>query len=124
MGVAPGVSTEFLYAPGRGPYLDASSPPITQEPFLRWILNVTSQRTPALVHSVSYSDYESTLSEVYVRRVSEEIMKLGLRGITVVVASGDDGVVGYSDRSNASFSCDRFVAGFPNTSPYVRIWSM
>eukprot|EP00297_Palpitomonas_bilix_P005380 CAMPEP_0113896130 /NCGR_PEP_ID=MMETSP0780_2-20120614/17809_1 /TAXON_ID=652834 /ORGANISM="Palpitomonas bilix" /LENGTH=816 /DNA_ID=CAMNT_0000887161 /DNA_START=63 /DNA_END=2513 /DNA_ORIENTATION=- /assembly_acc=CAM_ASM_000599 len=119
MGIAPGVTTEFLYAPGRGPFEDASSPPITQEPFLRWIVNVSSQVSPSLVHSVSYSDYESTLGVEYVKRVDEEFMKLGLRGVSVLVASGDDGVVGYSDRYNSEHTCDKFVAGFPNSSPYV-----
>jgi subtilase family serine protease len=35
-------------------------------------------------------------------RFNSEVCKMGLRGITVFVASGDDGVAGYIARSDAS----------------------
>jgi tripeptidyl-peptidase-1 len=50
-------------------------------------------------------------------RFNTEICQLGLRGLTVVVASGDDGVANFEARNNAS-ACG-FHPSFPTTSPYV-----
>jgi len=50
-------------------------------------------------------------------RYNTEVCKLGLRGITVIVASGDDGVANFDARGNAS-ACG-FSPSFPATSPYV-----
>ena len=48
--------------------------------------------------SVSYGDHERTLSEEYMRRISREFQKIGVRGVSVLFASGDDGA-----------GCHRFV---------------
>jgi len=48
---------------------------------------------------------------------STEVCKLGLRGITVFVASGDDGVAGYEARDNPS-ACG-FKPEYPAAVPYI-----
>jgi len=49
----------------------------------------------------------------YMTRINTEFMKLGLRGVSIFVASGDSGCWGRSD------NLTRFSAGFPASSPYV-----
>lgn len=47
---------------------------------------------PTNVISISYGGGESDLPDYYVKRRCNEIMKLGMQGVTVVISSGDDGV--------------------------------
>jgi tripeptidyl-peptidase-1 len=55
-------------------------------------------------------------SDGYVARVNIELMKIGLRGVTLVVASGDSGVNG---RTDEMCSERHFNPDFPAASPYV-----
>ncbi|KAH7627767.1 peptidase S8/S53 domain-containing protein [Sordaria sp. MPI-SDFR-AT-0083] len=50
---------------------------------------------PTPVISISYGGGEGDLPASYLQRQCSEIMKLGLQGVTVVVASGDYGVASY-----------------------------
>eukprot|EP01133_Synstelium_polycarpum_P014079 gene14079-16595_t len=83
--------------------------------------------SPPLVVSISYGTAETEQctknrrcggqsSEDYVDRVNIEYMKLGLLGITVIVASGDNGAPGelYQECRDAHLS-----ATFPGSSPFV-----
>lgn len=60
--------------------------------------------------SVSYGDDEDTLSVSYMQRITQEFQKLGVRGVSILFASGDDGA-----------GCHKqiFRPNFPATSPYV-----
>jgi len=85
-----------------------------QEPFLEWALiveNTTDEEIPGVI-SVSYGDDEDSLELDYASRVNNEFMKLGLRGVSLLVASGDSGV-GCNDAGT------KFVPDFPASSPYV-----
>ena len=59
----------------------------------------------------------------YARRIDDEFVKMGLRGLTVVVASGDDGVGSFwarPERDGAPRRCaERAWAEWPASSPYV-----
>ena len=57
------------------------------------VMQLADDPNPPLVHSISYGSYERIQQNA--QRFNEEIMKLGLRGISVVVASGDDGANGF-----------------------------
>jgi len=85
-----------------------------QEPFLNWIVAVNAAPKPPLVLSVSYGDDEKSLSAIFMQRVDVEFQKAGVRGITILFASGDSGVGG-----SFGSGCKRFVPGFPATSPSV-----
>jgi len=87
------------------------------EPFLEWIVAVSNDKNPPLVHSVSYGDVESELSKDMMTRFNDEVMKLGARGVTVIVSSGDDGVGNYRVRSGTQ-NCG-FNPSFPASAPYV-----
>jgi tripeptidyl-peptidase I len=70
--------------------------------------------TLPLVQSVSYGRDESQeTGDAYIQALSAEFMKLGSRGVSVIVASGDMGVSGRSGTRK------KFHAGFPASSPYV-----
>ncbi|KAJ3549709.1 hypothetical protein NM208_g376 [Fusarium decemcellulare] len=73
------------------------------------------------VVSISFAVDEEDLSRHYVQRQCHEWMKLALRGVTVVVASGDRGVQGNmkcavnpQDKNKAAFN-----PMFPGSCPYV-----
>ena len=42
----------------------------------------------------SYSDDECAVPKDYASRVNDELMKAGMKGITVVASSGDNGIYG------------------------------
>ena len=68
--------------------------------------------------SISYGGQEADLPASYQKRQCNEYMKLGLAGVSIVVASGDSGVSGPGGRclgpGNNIFSPD-----FPATCPYL-----
>jgi len=87
------------------------------EPFLEWIIAVANVSNPPLVHSVSYGDMESDLSPEMMNRFSVEVQKLGLRGVSVIVSSGDDGVGNNPIRNGKQF-CG-WNPSFPASDPFV-----
>jgi subtilase family serine protease len=92
-----------------------------QEPFLEWLTDISNTPNAPLVHSVSYADEESTLSQDYMNRVNIELQKAGVRGLTMLFASGDDGVLGYTSRGVSWSVCqsNAFQPQFPSSSPYA-----
>jgi len=62
--------------------------------FTNFIVNVSSFVHPSLVFSLSYLSYELYVGEETVSAFNIEAMKLGARGVTIIAASGDDGVAG------------------------------
>jgi len=61
---------------------------------LSWLLNISAMDNPPLVNSISYGYIESDLSfsdPLYMSTFDREAIKLGLRGITLIASSGDDG---------------------------------
>eukprot|EP01133_Synstelium_polycarpum_P015366 gene15366-18227_t len=61
------------------------------------------------------SSYSAEIIE-YTGRVNVEYMKLGLRGVTILVASGDSGSLGFG---NADCSNKTVNPSFPASSPYI-----
>ena len=85
-----------------------------QYSILDWSETINNLQNPPLVHSVSYGNDETQQSSVqYMYQVNVALQKLGVRGLTILFASGDGGVFG-REGSNK-----RFHPGFPATSPYV-----
>eukprot|EP01137_Pigoraptor_chileana_P003810 Opistho-2@44547 len=83
------------------------------EPFLDWLANVSSTTGPLPnIFSISYQDYEDTVSVDYMQRVNIEFAKMGVRGITLVTGSGDWGV-------GCNANGTRFRPDFPSSSPYI-----
>jgi len=84
---------------------------------LGWITKVAKSLKPANVYSISYGAYELFYSQSYMDAFNTEAIKLGVMGTTIVVASGDDGVAGFSVR-NETEVCG-YHSFFPASSPYV-----
>ncbi|KAJ7389715.1 polynucleotide 3'-phosphatase [Desmophyllum pertusum] len=82
----------------------------SQEPFLEWILDISNRSEVPWVHSISYSDNEDTLDVAYMNRLNVEFQKAGVRGLTFLFASGDNG---------AGCKKQKFRPMYPSSSPYV-----
>lgn len=72
---------------------------------------------PTNVISISYGGQEADLPASYQQRQCNEFMKLGLQGVSVVVASGDAGVEGAEGCLGPN--ADIFSPDFPATCPYI-----
>ena len=104
--------TEFWGFSGASPIDDAD------EPFLTWLYTVsnTTDEDVPLVFSTSYGEDETAeVPTDYADRINVEFMKAGLRGISILFASGDSGA------ASDSGTCpdDRFMPMWPAGSPYV-----
>eukprot|EP01034_Spumella_vulgaris_P035342 gene35342-43575_t len=104
MAVSQTTPTSFMYWNGTDFWLD-------------WITSVAAMTNPPLVISISYVQNEHDVSQSYADAFNFEAMKLSLAGVTLVVASGDDGVAGLDARQDV-MRCG-FFPQFPATSPYV-----
>lgn len=111
MGIAPGAPTWFWSVGG----LEPSS---QQEPFLDWLYQMANTPNAPLVHSVSYADAEESLTLNYMDRLNTEFQKCGVRGLTLLFASGDDGIASYEGRTNKT-KCLQSQPEFPSASPYI-----
>ncbi|KAL1966448.1 hypothetical protein VTN77DRAFT_4590 [Rasamsonia byssochlamydoides] len=78
---------------------------------------------PTNVISVSYGGQESDYPAYYQQRQCNEFMKLGLQGVSIFFASGDDGVAGPPGDDNRNGCLGRegkiFSPAFPNSCPYI-----
>lgn len=81
---------------------------------LTWVDSVISLTNPPLVHSVSYGNDEVQQTSVeYMESVNEQFMIAGSMGLSILFASGDQGVWGRSGVGKT------FNPDFPASSPYV-----
>ncbi|CAD6569007.1 MAG: Tripeptidyl-peptidase sed1 [Alectoria sarmentosa] len=78
---------------------------------------------PTNVISISYGGQEFDLPASYQERQCNEFMKLGMQGISLVVASGDSGVAGPAGDDNTDGCLGPagtiFSPDFPATCPYL-----
>jgi tripeptidyl-peptidase-1 len=88
-------------------------------------LNALPDGEAPLVHSFSYSDEERQMPPAYVAATDAQFIKAGLRGITLLFASGDDGMAGsgvrdmnVSDPADVEEKCS-VHPDWPSSSPYV-----
>ncbi|KAI1078851.1 Pro-kumamolisin [Whalleya microplaca] len=94
----------------------------SNEPYMEWLNHILAQDTLPQVISVSYADEEQTVPESYAKRVCAAFAQLGARGVSVIVAAGDDGV----GPNGKCFSNDgqrrdkaKFMPTFPASCPFV-----
>jgi tripeptidyl-peptidase I len=88
----------------------------TNEPyleFLNYLLGLNSSSLPNTI-SISYGDDEGTVPLAYATNVCNLFSQLGVRGVSVLVASGDSGV-GRGCLNNQP----RFSTAFPAGCPWV-----
>jgi len=103
-------------------YIEAVAAPINltvinsvQFSLYDWMESVNNDPNAALVQSVSYGNDEIQQESVeYMYDCNTQFMKAGTRGLSVLFASGDQGVWGRSGHSGNVFHPD-----FPAASPYI-----
>ena len=104
--VAPGVPLHYWM-------LDNSRP-------LNMFVQLNNEKAPSLVYSWSAGDAEQAYRSDGGARVNRELMKLGLRGVTMVESSGDMG--GYAPLGDDDDVLPtHFEPAFPGTSPYMTV---
>jgi tripeptidyl-peptidase-1 len=87
---------------------------------LNWVNKVSSMSDPPLVHSVSYGNDEIQQSSTkYMYTCNTAFMKAGARGISILFASGDQGVCGRSGCGAGRSVHARFHPDFPAGSAYI-----
>merc|ERR1712241_1468668 len=103
-GVAPNVPLTVIYN--------------SQYSLLNWANQINSMPDVPLVHSVSYGNDEIQQSgRQYMLTCNTAFMKAGAKGISILFASGDQGVCGRS--GCGMFMHARFHPDFPAGSPYI-----
>jgi len=113
MAIGSNVPTTFWYTSGERPYQN--------EPYLVWLTNVTALADADIPNtiSVSYGDNEYQIEPAYAAAVDVLFQKLGVRGSSVVFASGDGGVSGGQSGPCIGPNGDEFVPTWPAGSSYV-----
>jgi tripeptidyl-peptidase-1 len=116
-GVESNLDVQYITSVARGiPTLVLSNETtkLGQEPFLRFAMQLNSLKGADAIQvvSVSYGDDESSLSDTYIQRTSVELLKAGLKGITVLVAAGDSG-------ASCNAGGTAFAPAYPASDPWV-----
>ena len=70
------------------------------DPFVTWILAVADEEYPPTSNSISWGTTEQKYSASSMDTFNTEARNLGLRGVTITVSSGDNGV------TDDATSCD------------------
>jgi tripeptidyl-peptidase I len=90
---------DVQYIMAAGVYVNTTDYKITgsatasiEDEFLSYTQLVNSQIQPPLVHSISYGEYGGSYDNVTDQQFSYELQKMGISGISVLLASGDNGV--------------------------------
>lgn len=118
-GVARNATTYMWTMNGSNPYS------VQDEPFVEFVQEILDMDNPPFVVSISYSDDEEEvfrLAPEYARTFDALLIKMGLRGITVLVASGDDGVAGLRPEFSKlprNETCLKAGPQWPSSSPYI-----
>lgn len=112
------LDVQYIMAVAQGaPTIFWSIPSSDQQPYLDFLIALGKNSNPPYVHSISYGDVEQFDDPSLMNRFNDEAMKLAARGLTIVVASGDDGVANFLARGNAS-ACG-FNPAFPASAIYA-----
>ena len=107
MSVGAGVSTEWWFTQGAQP----GDP--SDEPWLKWLFTLSNTTNIPMVFSASYTDFEEKVDLGYSERVNIELMKLGIRGTSLLMAAGDYGIGTLFSQSSG------YQPEFPVGSPWV-----
>lgn len=84
----------------------------------KWMLQVANLTEPPLIHSVSYgNDEKQQTSREYMESCNVQFQKAGTRGLSILFATGDQGVWGRD--GHIGINGKRFHPDFPAGSPYV-----
>lgn len=108
---------DIEYAGGVAPSVPMTVRYIDKFSLLGWCKNVNNDPNAALVHSVSYGNDEAQqTSGAYMDQTAVQFQKAAARGLSILFASGDQGVCG---REGCGFFRHKFHPDFPAAMPWV-----
>ena len=84
--------------------------------FAAWLAEVAAVEDPPLVHSISYHVQEDQIPVNTRVQLAVESQKLGLRGVTIAVSTGDNGVSNVAGEAQADCA---YGSSWPASSPFV-----
>jgi len=106
MGVSPNATTWFI----------STAPIPFWSDLMKWVKTLSSYDDIPWVHTISYGSQGDYPPVSYRERLDGELMKLGVRGLSIIFASGDSGAGCLSQGSAAS--C-KLAPSYPATNIYV-----
>jgi len=115
----PGIEAELdiEYIKGVAPEINLTVVFNEEYDLLGWVNEISSMANAPLVHSVSYGNDEAQQSSAEFMHVcNTAFMKAGVRGLSLLFASGDQGACG---REGCGLLRIRFHPDFPAASPYI-----
>jgi tripeptidyl-peptidase-1 len=86
--------------------------------WIDWIIEVNDMTNPPDVISISYGSNEIDIDLEYASEFSYYAQQLGLKGVTILVSSGDDGAPGAAVGYGEVSSCG-YYPEFPTSCPYI-----
>lgn len=120
-GIAYPINSTYYTTAGRPPFKpDAFTPKNTNEPYEDQLNYLLGLKTLPSVLSTSYGDDEQTIPLEYAKRVCSDIAGLTARGVSLLYASGDNGVGdnGGVCKSNTDNRTE-YLPTFPSTCPWT-----
>ncbi|KAH9160013.1 subtilisin-like protein [Lactarius sanguifluus] len=100
-------------------YSTGGGPSGTDDIWVAWLEYILNQQSIPQTISISYGIVEHLLSREYKINVCRQFAILGVRGVSVLVASGNEGIGdGTCVRDDGNV---RFEPTFPGTCPYVTV---
>ena len=88
-------------------------------PFIEFITHISSLADPPGTVSISYGSYEYEMDHAVMDHFSIEAMKLGAQGVSILSATGDDGVAGYKARNDTKMVRSLIDYFFVSTIKYM-----
>ncbi|KAH9030915.1 subtilisin-like protein, partial [Lactarius pseudohatsudake] len=115
-GVMAYPTPQIFYSTG-GLLQIANGQPASNDAYLVWFNYLLGQEDIPPTISISYSNPETIFPLEYASSLCNLFAQLGLRGVSVLVSSGDDGVGRGDCRDNSGNV--RFTPSFPSSCPWV-----
>ncbi|KAG8716005.1 hypothetical protein FRC09_016123 [Ceratobasidium sp. 395] len=110
----------FYSTKGLAPFInDSTTVTSSNEPYLEWVNYMLAKDKLPPTISTSYGETEQTVPRDYAIRVCNSFAQLGARGISLLFASGDNGVGAGSCMTNSGTPRKQFQPLFPATCPFV-----
>ncbi|KAH7310279.1 peptidase S8/S53 domain-containing protein [Rhexocercosporidium sp. MPI-PUGE-AT-0058] len=121
LGIAFPTPMEVYNTGGSPPFVpDLATPTNTNEPYLDWLQFMLGLESVPQVISTSYGDDEQTVPLSFATAVCNGFAQLGARGVSLLFASGDNGVGSNGDCvSNDGKNTNTFLPIFPGSCPFV-----
>ena len=105
-------TTLIFYSVGGGSAWNGRGYPISGDLYLEWLGHLLEESSPPQTISIGYGEIERELPAEYTWTICRLFAMLGARGVTVLVASGQDGVGAGDCRINGRHE---FITEFPST---------